>query len=70
MNIFPPRPDSAEKAVSSLQWLIIGHSAYQTGLYVAMSDHFNNQLQFGQKNILILRGVLLLMENVCAGKQH
>lgn len=32
MNIFPPRPDSAKKAVSSVQRLIIGHSSYQLRL--------------------------------------
>lgn len=49
MNIFPPRPDSAEKAVSSVQRLIIGHSTYPSGLYAVMSDHSNTSYHSGRR---------------------
>lgn len=51
MNIFPLQPDSAERAVSSVQRLIIGHSTYQSWLYVVMSDHSDIQLSVWQETI-------------------
>lgn len=51
MNIFPPRPDSAEKAVSSVQRLIIGHSSYQLGCRISSLDF----PAFAQKNMYCWR---------------